>query len=39
MKRISDIYNVILGMFWESVYVFVIIGVGLSLAVVIQYIR
>ncbi len=39
MKKIAVFYNVTLGIFWEAVYVMVIIAVGLLFALVIRYIR
>ena len=39
MKKIAIFYNVTLGIFWEAVYVMVIIGVGSLFALAIQYIR
>ena len=39
MKKIAIFYNVTLGIFWEAVYVIVIIGAGLLFALTIQYIR
>ena len=39
MKKIAVFYNVTLGIFWEVVYVMVIIAVGLLFALVIRYIR
>ncbi len=39
MKKIAIFYNVIHGIFWEVVYVIVIIGVGSLFALAIQYIR
>jgi hypothetical protein len=39
MKKITIFYTVTLGIFWEAVYVMVIIGVGLVSALAIQYIR
>lgn len=39
MKKMAVFYNLTLGIFWEAVYVMVIIGVGLLFALVIQYIR
>jgi hypothetical protein len=38
MKKITVFYNVALGIFWEAVYVMVIIGVGLLFVLTIQYI-
>jgi len=39
MKKIAIWYNVALGIFWEALYVMVIIGVGALFALVIQYMR
>jgi hypothetical protein len=39
MKKIAIFYNVTLGIFWEAVYVIVIIGVGSLFALAIKYIR
>ncbi len=39
MKKIAIFYTVTLGIFWEAVYVMVIIGVGSVFALAIQYIR
>ncbi len=39
MKKIVICYNVARGIFWEAVYVIVIIGVGSLFALAIQYIR
>lgn len=39
MKKNAVFYTVTLGIFWEAVYVAVIIGVGSLFALAIQYIR
>jgi len=39
MKKIAIFYTVTVGIFWEAVYVMVIIGVGSLFALAIQYIR
>ena len=39
MKKNAVFYTVTLGIFWEVVYVMVIIGVGLLFAFAIKYIR
>ncbi len=36
MKKIDVFYTLMLGIFWEAVYVMVIIGVGLLLSFTIQ---
>jgi hypothetical protein len=38
MKKIAVFYNVALGIFWEAVYVMLVIGVGLLFVLAIQYI-
>lgn len=38
MKKIALFSNVALGIFWEAVYVMVVIAVGLMLSFAIQYI-
>ncbi len=39
MKKIAVLYTVTLGIFWEAVYVMIIIGVGSLFALATQYIR
>jgi len=39
MKKIAIFYTVALGMFWEAVYVMVIIGIGSLFALAFRYIR
>ena len=39
MNKIAVFYTVTLGIFWEAVYVIVIIGVGSLFALAIKYIR
>jgi hypothetical protein len=39
MKKIAVFYTVALGIFWEAVYVMIIIGVGSLFALAAQYIR
>ena len=39
MKKIAVFYTVSLGIFWEAVYVIVVIGLGSVSALAIQYIR
>ena len=39
MKKIAIFYTVTLGIFWEAVYVMIIIGVGSLFALVFRYIR
>jgi len=39
MNKIAIFYTVTLGIFWEAVYVMVIIGAGSLFILAIQYIR
>ncbi len=39
MKKIAVFYTVTLGIFWEAVYVMIIIGIGSLFALATQYIR
>lgn len=39
MKKIVFLYTITLGIFWEIVYVFVIIGAGLLITFLIKYLR
>ena len=39
MNKIAVFYTVMLGIFWEALYVMVIIGVGSLFALIIQSIR
>ncbi|MFA5117332.1 MAG: hypothetical protein WC695_00600 [Candidatus Omnitrophota bacterium] len=38
-KKISGLFTVILGIFWEAAYAMVIIAIGLLFASAIQYLR
>lgn len=39
MKKTSVVYTVTLGIFWEAVYVIVVICIGLLLVFAIRYLR
>jgi hypothetical protein len=39
MKKITIFYTVTLGIFWEAMYVLVVISVGSLFALVFRYIR
>ncbi len=39
MKKMTIFYNVMLGIFWEAVYVIVVIGIGVLFVLAIKYIR